>query len=53
MTHLRKGDSFTRWNDTQFTVLLLGVNNELMQKVMKRILSGFKDGDLILLSSGR
>ncbi len=53
LTHLRKGDSFTRWNDTQFAVLLLGVNNELMQKVMKRILSGFRDGDLILLSSDR
>jgi DNA-binding SARP family transcriptional activator len=53
LTHLRKGDSFTRWNDTQFTVLLLGVNDELMKKVMNRILSGFKDGEMVVLSSDR
>ncbi len=53
LTHLRKGDSFTRWNDTQFTVLLLGVDNVVMQKVMNRILSGFKDGKMVVLSSGR
>lgn len=53
LTHLRKGDSFTRWNETQYAVLLLGVNTELMQKVMNRILGGFKDGEMVVLSSER
>lgn len=40
MARLRKGDTFTRWNDNQFVVLLPGVDAEMTEKVLKRVLDG-------------
>lgn len=37
---LRMGDTFTRWNDNQFVVLLPGVDAALTEKVLKRVLKG-------------
>jgi len=38
MTQLRKGDTFTRWNDDQMVVLLAGIDAELTEKVLNRVL---------------
>ena len=47
MEKLRKGDTFTLWSDSQFVVLLPGVDSELMEKVLKRILDSFPMNDAI------
>ncbi len=44
MSHLRKGDSFTKWNDQQFVVLLPGVDASVMENVLKRVLHTHPDG---------
>lgn len=41
LEHLRKGDSFTLWNDANFVVLLPGVDSPLMEKVLRRILDSY------------
>lgn len=38
LERLRKGDTFTRWNDQQFVVLLPGVDSVLTEKVLQRVL---------------
>jgi len=38
MTQLRKGDTLTRWNDEQLVVLLIGIDAELTEKVLNRVL---------------
>lgn len=38
MTQLRKGDTFTRWNDDQMVVLLSGIDAALTEKVLNRVL---------------
>lgn len=38
MTQLRKGDTLTRWNDKQLVVLLVGIDAELTEKVLNRVL---------------
>jgi DNA-binding SARP family transcriptional activator len=43
MTHLRKGDTFTRWNDEQLVVLLLGIDAESTDKVLNRVLGSSID----------
>lgn len=50
MEHLRKGDTFTRWNETQFVVLLPGVDSDMMHKVLSRILTTFPNNKLIAVS---
>ena len=47
---LRKGDTFTLWNDTQFIVLLPGVDTTLMEKVLRRILQTFPMNDAIVIN---
>ena len=47
---LRKGDTFTLWNDSQFIVLLPGVDSTLMDKVLRRILQTFPMNDAILIN---
>ncbi len=39
MEYLRKGDTFTRWNDQQLLVLLPGVDSAQLEKVLKRVLN--------------
>ncbi|MEN1761275.1 AfsR/SARP family transcriptional regulator [Anoxynatronum sibiricum] len=39
--HLRKGDTVTRWNDSQFLVLLPGLNTETMEAVLQRVIQKF------------
>ncbi len=50
MTHLRKGDSFTQWDDKQLALLLPGVDSPLMQKVLTRVLSTFKGNEDVKIS---
>lgn len=50
MEHLRKGDTFTRWNDTQFVVLLPGVDSEMMTKILDRILQTFTNNHQIFIT---
>ena len=38
MENLRKGDVITRWNEKCFLILLHGVEKELMQKIVNRVL---------------
>lgn len=38
ITHLRKGDTFTQWNEQQMVILLLGVDKVITEKVLKRVL---------------
>ncbi|RQD72560.1 MAG: diguanylate cyclase [Tindallia sp. MSAO_Bac2] len=48
LTHsLRKGDVVTRWNDKQFLILLPGLSEEMMEKVLTRILSSYKSKNLL------
>ena len=41
LEHLRKGDSFTLWNEANFVVLLPGVDYNLMEMVLKRVLDSY------------
>lgn len=41
MHHLRKGDTITRWNDSQFLVLLPGLNVETIESVLNRVIQRF------------
>lgn len=41
MHHLRKGDTITRWNDSQLLVLLPGLNTETMETVLQRVIQKF------------
>lgn len=50
MEKLRKGDTFTLWSDSQFVVLLPGVDSVLMEKVLERILDTFPNNDAIVIS---
>lgn len=47
MEKLRKGDTFTLLSDFQFVVLLPGIDSDLMEKVLKRILDTFPNNDAI------
>ena len=47
MQALRKGDTFTLWNESQFIVLLPGVDSDVMHKVLARVLSPFPKSDHI------
>lgn len=47
---LRKGDTFTRWNDNQMVVMLSGVDEELTEKVLKRVLGMDKDNETIVIN---
>lgn len=47
LSHLRKGDSITKWNDKQFVLLLPGLSSELMTKVLERIMSNYEDSQHI------
>jgi DNA-binding SARP family transcriptional activator len=38
ITHLRKGDTFTQWNEQQMVILLPGVDKVITEKVLKRVL---------------
>lgn len=40
MEGLRQGDTFSRWTDRQFVVLLAGVDAEMAQRVLKRVIGG-------------
>ena len=42
LASLRKGDVVTKWNDTQFLLLLPGLSFEQGEKVLNRICSDFK-----------
>ena len=50
MEKLRKGDTFSQWNDTQFMVLLPGVDSDLMKKVLTRILDAFPNNEAIRIN---
>lgn len=39
--HLRKGDTITRWNDSQFLVLLPGLNVETFESVLNRVIQRY------------
>ena len=41
MHHLRKGDTITRWNDSQFLVLLPGLSVETIESVLSRVIQRF------------
>jgi DNA-binding SARP family transcriptional activator len=41
LRQLRKGDTVTRWNDSQFLVLLPGLDTETMDKVLNRVVQQF------------
>lgn len=43
MTQLRKGDTFTRWNEDQIVVMLSGIDAELTEKVLNRVLGSKMD----------
>lgn len=47
MHTLRKGDTFTLWNESQFIVLLPGVDGDVMKKVLERVLAPFPKSDHI------
>lgn len=49
MQALRKGDTFTLWNESQFIVLLPGVDSDIMHKVLDRVLSPFPKSDHITI----
>ena len=38
MSQLRKGDTFTQWNDEQMVILLPGVDEDLTETILKRVL---------------
>jgi len=38
MSQLRKGDTFTQWNDEQMVILLPGVDEGLTETILKRVL---------------
>jgi DNA-binding SARP family transcriptional activator len=38
MQHLRKGDTLTRWSDEQLVALLPGVDAQLMENILQRVL---------------
>lgn len=38
MVHLRKGDTLTRWSDEQLVVLLPGVDAQILESVLQRVL---------------
>lgn len=40
LTQLRKGDTLTRWNEDQLVVLMSGIDAELTEKVLNRVLGG-------------
>lgn len=50
MEKLRKGDTFTLWNLNQFIVLLPGVDSEMMQSIMDRIIGCFPKSDRITVT---
>ena len=50
LQHLRKGDILTCWNYRQFAVLLPGVNDELTEKVLKRIINPEKEDSTIVIN---
>lgn len=50
LKQLRKGDVFTRWNDYQFVILFPGINEELAEKVLKRILGNEANSDAFVIS---
>lgn len=41
MEHLRSGDTFTQWNESQMVILLPGVDTPLMEQILQRVLSSF------------
>ncbi|SCX94376.1 BTAD domain-containing putative transcriptional regulator [Alkaliphilus peptidifermentans] len=41
LEQLRKGDTITRWDNSNFLVLLPGLNDLIMEKVLSRILNSF------------
>ncbi len=49
MEKLRKGDTFSQWNENQFMVLLPGVDSTLMKKVLTRILDAFPKNEAIVI----
>ena len=49
MEKLRKGDTFSQWNETQFMVLLPGVDSVLMKRVLTRILDTFPKNEAIVI----
>lgn len=50
LKQLRKGDTLTCWNYRQFAVLLPGVNEELTEKVLKRIINPEKEDTMIIIN---
>jgi GGDEF domain-containing protein len=50
LKQLRKGDTITCWNYRQFAVLLPGVNEELTEKVLKRIINPEKEDTKIIIN---
>jgi len=42
MEHLRSGDTFTQWNESQIVVLLPGVDSDLMEIILNRVLGSFE-----------
>lgn len=47
MERLRKGDTFTLWQENQFVLLLPGVDKDLMLKVLERILNEYPHRETI------
>ncbi len=50
LKQLRKGDIVTYWNYRQLAVLLPGVNDELTEKVLKRIINPEKEDAAIIIN---
>jgi DNA-binding SARP family transcriptional activator len=42
LLNLRKGDTFTRWNDKQIVVLLSGIDMQVTEKVLNRMIADNK-----------
>lgn len=49
LERLRKGDTFTRWNENQFLVLLQGVDVDVTKNVLQRVIGAEEqNGDVII-----
>lgn len=48
MEGLRQGDTFSRWTDRQFVVLLAGVDAEMAQRVLMRVIGENAASDVVI-----
>ena len=49
MEHLRMGDTFTLWGDMQFLILLQGIDQKLMKKVLMRVIDSYSQKEQVII----